>query len=147
MKRCIIVFLSFVLCSSYWSDMVKAINSAEIISVSPATGQLNYTLPLYTISDPDFQWPISISYTSDGFRPFDYSFPMGHGWNLCAEGTISREIVDLADDLDALPGSSPYSYDRGFLYHIRHPEYTGEYRDYGSDIYTFSFGTHSGTII
>ena len=129
----------------------ESLSSGEIISVSPSTGQLRYELPLYNISDPDFQWSIGISYTSDGFRPCDYSYPVGSGWELSTGGSITREIIGVADDLDTVTGYFPYSYDIGFLTYARNPNarifQNCEYTDVGSDIYSFSFGPYAGSFI
>ena len=134
----------------------ESLSSGEIISVSPVTGQLQYTLPLYTIEDFDFKWPISLSYTSDGFRPYDYSFPVGQNWQFSAGGVISREIIGVADDMDTaichhnvLNPCTP----NNNVGHLAYIKYSNRGRsnitheDIGSDIYTFTFGSYSGCFV
>ena len=147
MKRYILLVLSlfyvFAVCSAE-----ESLSSGEIISASPATGQLHYEIPLYTIENPDFKWNIGITYISDGFRPYDYSFPMGSGWELLAGGHISREIIDIADDLDTVVNGC--SSNVGFLTLARNPNFIpkcSSHFDIGSDIYSFSFGPYAGKFV
>lgn len=150
MKKDFLIVL-FLLCFSSRGFCAESLSSGEVISVSPATGQLKYELPLYTINNPDFKWDIGISYISDGFRPYDYSFPVGSGWQLVAGGYISREIIGVADDLDTIPWSTPLPYDIGYLAYIHNSNVPSlqnkDYKDVGSDIYSFTFGPYSGSFI
>ena len=150
MKKLFLLFFT-TLCSLISCIASESLSSSESVSVNPITGQLRYELPLYTINDPDFNWPISLTYTSDGFHPFDYSYPVGSGWDLIADGVISREIIGVSDDLDTVTGYFPYSYDIGFLTYVRNPNVpnfqNGNYRDDGSDIYSYSFGPYSGSFV
>ncbi|MCI5682026.1 MAG: hypothetical protein SOY26_01435 [Paludibacteraceae bacterium] len=70
------------------------------LSVMPHTGQLAYSVNLFQIKDVDFDWPIGLTYTSDGFRPLTYSGIVGDGWTLQAGGSITREIIGIADDME-----------------------------------------------
>ena len=129
------------------------------LSVSPHYGQMHYDINLYHLQDPDFDWLFRLSYTSDGFRPFAYSGQVGENWSLQAGGSISREIIGIADDtndtmqkglLTILRDSlfepqtkvSIYngSYDTGYWYSEKE-HYT---LDMQSDIYTFSFMDYYG---
>lgn len=128
------------------------------VSVLPHTGQMQYNVELYRIKDADFDWPVSITYSSDGFRPFDYSDPVGSGWTLNAGGVITRQTMGDADDL------KPFAHNTALGFYallkssnISTPSSANEmmdgtdapYRRYDcqSDIYTFSFAGYSGSFI
>lgn len=68
------------------------------ISTSLFTGKLNYTIPVYTIEDPDLHLDIALRYSSDGFKPFQPSGCYGKDWTLIAGGYITREVQDIADE-------------------------------------------------
>ncbi len=62
------------------------------------TGRLSYTIPLYTIEDPDFHLDIALCYGSDGFKPFQPAESCGQDWSLVAGGCITRSVQGLADE-------------------------------------------------
>ena len=115
------------------------------VSVLPHTGQMQYNVELYRINDVDFDWPISITYTSDGFRPFDYSDPVGSGWTLNAGGVVTRQIMGEPDDQKC--GSNGKKY--GFYAMLKSDIASSYYNlhDCQSDIYTYSFAGYSGSFI
>lgn len=133
------------------------------------TGRLDLSIPIVHFDDPDFDFPISIRYNSEGFKPNEPDNYVGRDWSLECGGLIYREIKGKPDDI--LP--SPYT--AGFLWnvesHRQNPEtvkkdilsgsplsYIGthivedalsfknnEHRgEFSSDIYHFCFGKHSG---
>ena len=133
------------------------------------TGRLDLSIPIVHFDDPDFDFPISIRYNSEGFKPNEPDNYVGRDWSLECGGLIYREIKGKPDDM--LP--SPYT--AGFLWnvesHRQNPEtvkkdilsgsplsYIGthivedalsfknnEHRgEFSSDIYHFCFGKHSG---
>lgn len=128
------------------------------VSVLPHTGQMQYNVELYRIKDADFDLPVSIIYTSDGFRPFDYSDPVGSGWTLNAGGVIIRQIMGEPDDqnVDTYFNTS-YGFYALLNSHVATPSSADEmligtdggYRqnDCQSDIYTFSFAGYSGSFV
>jgi len=135
------------------------------LSVSPHYGQMHYDINLYHLQDPDFDWSFLLSYTSDGFRPFAYSGQVGENWSLQVGGSVTREIIGIADDEHYAPASaSTSSKRRGLLVALRElpvqdlgsaslfetvPSFvydSGEV-DLQSDIYTFSCNGYSGRFI
>lgn len=115
------------------------------VSVLPHTGQMQYNVELYRINDVDFDWPISITYTSDGFRPFDYSDPVGSGWTLHAGGVITRQIMGEPDDQKGDQNGTKYGFYAMLKSDIASSYYN--FHDCQSDIYTFSFAGYSGSFI
>ena len=67
-------------------------------SLALFTGRINYSIPLYTIDDPDFPLNITLRYSSTGFKPFSPSGNYGQGWTLSAGGCVRRSIYGLPDD-------------------------------------------------
>lgn len=70
------------------------------------TGTFHYSLPIYTYKDPDFEIPVSLEYSFNGYRPSQPSGTVGLGWTLNCGGAITREIVGLPDEYDTTEGST-----------------------------------------
>jgi YD repeat-containing protein len=62
------------------------------------TGTVNYNLPVYTYKDKDFEIPISLSYSSNGYRPNSRAGEVGLDWSLVAGGVITREVKGIPDE-------------------------------------------------
>lgn len=97
--------LKILICGLIGCSMVLMAQDAPLpvyhnLSVTPHTGQLAYSVNLFRIKDVDFDWSIGLTYTSDGFRPLTYSGIVGDGWTLQAGGSITREIIGIADDME-----------------------------------------------
>lgn len=68
------------------------------VKASLFTGHLSYTIPIYTVEDPDFPLEISLRYNTDGFKPFQPAGTYGQNWALIAGGYISRSVQGIADE-------------------------------------------------
>ena len=100
-------------CYSQSEEM--SLSKYDYLSLTPHTGNVQYTIKLGEFKDIDFDWSFSLDYQSNGFRPMCYSGTVGENWSLNVGGVITREVVGLADDL-MIPGSDPQ---RGLLSVIR----------------------------
>ena len=80
------------------------------VSTSLFTGRMSYTIPIYTIEDPDFKVDLALSYSSDGFKPFQPSGCYGQDWSLIAGGCVTRSIQGLPDDLNYYGQITKYYY-------------------------------------
>ena len=80
------------------SPQAWAMNRYGNESIDLYTGTVGVSLPVYTYSDDDFTIPVSINYSSDGYRPNIQSGPLGLGWNLSLGGAITREVRGIPDD-------------------------------------------------
>lgn len=92
------------------------------ISTSLFTGQLFYTIPIYTIDDPDFHFDIALRYMSEGFRPFQPSGCYGLNWEMIAGGSITRVVQGNPDDTKNSyyhNSNTPIKQDIGMLYAIQ----------------------------
>lgn len=61
------------------------------------TGTLGLSIPLYTWADQDFELPVSISYSTNGFKPNSPIGILGNGWSLNLAGVITRQIIGNDD--------------------------------------------------
>lgn len=62
------------------------------------TGTVNYSVPLYTYKDNEFEIPISVDYATNGFRVNHKNGILGQSWSLGGIGKITREIKGLPDE-------------------------------------------------
>ena len=79
---------------------VESFSMTKYGQVAPSlvTGAMHYSIPVYTISDPDFNIPISLEYNFDGYRPSQGSGALGYGWHLNCGGVITREVRGIPDE-------------------------------------------------
>src|SRR4029453_12477646 len=68
------------------------------IDVSLNTGMVNKTLPLYNFKTTQLELPISLTYSSAGFKVSEAPSRTGQGWVLNIGGVITRTIVGKNDD-------------------------------------------------
>jgi len=139
------------------------------IPVSLFTGKMNIEIPLYRIKDRDFDIPISLLYTADGFKPEKRSDFVGLDWTLIAGGCITREVYGAPDDFRATSAKQ----ENGFKWVIQNKKYQykdsiwnmtssaitcdnyakswyleiggdGFFQDYQPDLFMFNFNGHTG---
>lgn len=65
------------------------------------TGTAQVAIPVYEYSTANLKVPITLSYNSNGILVNQVSTDVGLGWNLMAEGVISRTARDGADENNA----------------------------------------------
>ena len=81
------------------------------------TGTISYSIPIFTYKDKDFDIPISVNYSTNGYRVNHKSGLLGHGWSLSAGGMITREVKGIPDEeLFSVSSASGYGVS-GTLYH------------------------------
>ena len=127
-------------------------------AVDMNTGTLNVSVPIYTYSDNDFELPISVNYSSQGFHPGQQTGILGLGWFLNCGGTISREIKGVPDDHIAFGNNNNgfligASFTEEDVMNIKKENLDTETFNYyaingcetTSDVYHFNFNGHSGT--
>ena len=139
------------------------------IPVSLFTGKMNLDIPIYRIKDQDFDIPISLLYTSDGFKPDKRSDFVGLDWTLVAGGCITRETYGTADESWPSDGmgqevgylhATRQGYNKENIYNFALPEVvpdknynfpyyfiediSGFSVDYQPDLFLFNFNGHRG---
>lgn len=69
------------------------------VATSLFTGNINFSIPIYSLKDPDFELDISLCYDSEGFRPCKNSGFVGYNWHLQGTaGCITREVRNYPDE-------------------------------------------------
>ncbi len=68
------------------------------VPVNLSTGQINYNIPIASLNGGVLEWPISLSYSYNGFRLEQSTGELGLGWGLNGVGVITRKVNDLPDD-------------------------------------------------
>lgn len=80
------------------------------------TGRISINIPLIELNDKDFNFPMSLSYDSGGFKPSVPDNFVGRNWSLISGGLIYREINGIPDDLEFKKiGSDTQDAVKGFL--------------------------------
>ena len=64
------------------------------------TGMVSANIPLYTYKDNDFEIPLSLQYSSSGYKTYAPIGCVGLGWTLNAIGCITRKVNGIADEKD-----------------------------------------------
>ena len=87
---------------SFANDIMVKPSTQDVLlgnsNTSLFTGRLSYTIPIYTMEDPDFHLKIAMRYASEGFKPFQPSGSYGRDWTLLAGGCITRSVQGVPDD-------------------------------------------------
>lgn len=136
------------------------------VPISLYTGKTNYEIPIYHIKDKDFDIPISIIYTSDGFKPSKRSNIVGYNWFLSVGGVVTREVYGSPDDAstDRMEGlwwaTQQRTYDKSRLVDVKKmisenlislqysyydfPMINSRFYDAMPDLFNFNFLGHKG---
>ena len=175
MKRILFVLLICVCCltmqaqgnfgkvSAETADFIRYGNQ----SVSLYTGQVSVSVPLYHIKDKDFDVPLSLNYSGEGFKPASRPSWVGLHWSLIGSGVVTREIYGVPDDFSHYEDSNgelamgfwqavqqrTYSPDDLFSFtdalsmqcngsYCSLPPIDGKYYDCEPDLFTFSMPGH-----
>ena len=67
------------------------------IPVDVTSGSMQVTVPVTTIKLGAFNWPISLSYHTNGVKVSDAATEVGLGWVLNANGMISQKMAGVND--------------------------------------------------
>lgn len=87
-------------------------------SVDKLTGSFGVNVPIHNIKTPYGDFPIILSYSTNGVKLNAISNEIGLDWNLIAGGEINRIVNSVADDRqksNVLPSSNVYN-DGGNIY-------------------------------
>lgn len=154
-----------------FSPQVTGMIRYDNIGTPLNSGLVDLNIPLVAYQDRDFDVPVTLKYDSQGFKPADAGNFVGLNWILSCGGIIHREIMGVPDDLYKMVHPMHNEQVKGFL-HIYDEKKNiadksevlkdpGKYLEItpwnniavvkntgnieaSSDIYHFSFGSHSG---
>ncbi len=109
--KCRIVFLvasvlAFVGCYSQSKPAAPVIvtpNTASLgvydeVPVSYFTGLPSIEIPVYTIKERSLNFPLTLRYYAQGFKPDVHPSWVGAGWSLSCGGVITRKVNKLPDE-------------------------------------------------
>jgi hypothetical protein len=97
------------------------------IPVSLYTGQVSLSIPLYQIKDSDFDIPLVLNYSADGYNPSKRAGWIGLNWSLGGIGAITRDVYGVPDDFtDYHTAGAVPEYSIGFWQAVQLRPYTWE---------------------
>lgn len=119
-------------------------------------GSMQLEVPFYTYRDSDFEFSLSMGYSTNGFYPLRQTGILGLGWYLNAGGSITREIRGVPDERNFQNGFSGFRYYDNVTYSDSlllgfgigdgsTDSYSVGGSETESDIFHFSFPGHSGS--
>jgi len=68
------------------------------LPVNLASGRINYSIPIFTIKEGDFELPIYLSYNHSGLLAEEDPGLVGLGWTLHAGGMVVRQLRGKPDE-------------------------------------------------
>jgi|GEM_PF-1755881 len=101
------------------------------VPVTPYSGLANVSIPIYTIKEGDFEFPISLNYNTRGIKVKEEATRVGLGWSLGFPGLISRSINGQDDFLDQMGNNIISVNERGKYFNAKAndgslvPDFTG----------------------
>lgn len=99
-----------------FSPQVAGVIRYDNIGIPLNSGLVDLNIPLVTYKDRDFDFPISLKYDSQGFKPANAGNFVGLNWILSCGGIIHREIMGIPDDLYKMHHSMYNEQVKGFLH-------------------------------
>lgn len=109
--------------------------------VALTNGIPDVSIPLFNVSETDFNIPVSLSYHAGGIKVEEIASNVGLGWSINIGGKVSRITRDKPDDQNA----------KGFIYNnimqsnnIKYDILNNSF-DAEADFFTFSFLNYSGS--
>lgn len=142
--------------SPQMADMIRYDNTPVALN----SGRLDLNIPLLSLDDPNFNFPVKACYNSAGFMPAKPEGTIGLDWSLSMGGVIYREVRGMADDLegdDNMKGFLRLLKDKKsynpqsvaanpsqYLSFIAGPVFKDTHIEATPDLYRFNFGDYSG---
>lgn len=121
------------------------------VPINHSSGKPNVNVPLYEIRTPNLTVPISLSYSTSGYKVNEVASRVGLSWSLNFGGVITRTVFDAPDEVwprEAVPsGFGALSNMDIYNYLIGHEQSAFDIADCQHDIFAFNFGGYSGRFI
>lgn len=80
--------------TSVWQQM----KYSNVAGASLYTGTMNLSIPVFNYHDTDFDIPLSLDYSTNGYKPNIMTGILGHEWSLGLGGVITRNVRGLPDE-------------------------------------------------
>ncbi|OWK68867.1 hypothetical protein [Pedobacter sp. AJM] len=121
------------------------------IDLSLATGSVSKSIPLYDCNSSNLKVPISLFYSTNGFKVDEIPGRVGVGWSLNAGGVITRTVFGSIDELSqrvSVPSDFPARTDAliSFMEGLYVSNETGQ-TDAEPDLFSFNFNGYVGRFI
>ena len=121
------------------------------IDLSLATGSVSKSIPLYDCNTNNLKVPISLFYSTNGFKVDEIPGRVGVGWSLNAGGVITRTVFGSIDELSqrvSVPSDFPARTDAliSFMEDLYVSNETGQ-TDAQPDLFSFNFNGYVGRFI
>ena len=68
------------------------------LPLNSSTGQMNFSLPIYSVDVDGNSWPVSLNYNFGGLIVEEKQSLFGLGWSLNSTGAVIREVRGLPDE-------------------------------------------------
>jgi len=122
------------------------------IDVGLSSGAVNHHIPIFDYTSTSIKVPISLSYTSTGFKVDEIASRVGIGWSLNAGGVITRTVYGGADENPRLTVPSDFpNVSRNLINFMDHIVGSSEgpipATDAQPDIFNFNFNGYSGRFV
>ena len=121
------------------------------VDLSLASGMANINVPIFEYSSRNLKIPISLSYTSNGFKVDELPGRIGVGWSLNAGGVVTRTVYGAIDEQAQrlpVPGDFP-ARSRALINFMENASNLDAYAsfDVQPDIFSFNFNGYTGRFI
>ncbi len=151
------------------SPQATAFQKYAYYPVSPSTGTVNISVPIYTIKQGELSIPISLDYHTGGIRVNDTSTSVGLGWLLNAGGVITRNkqgsradedykgylknrnLLPSREKISRIRRMSDYAQEKiDFFYFcknvlgVNNQTFLGQGLDLEPDLFSYNFAGHTG---
>ncbi|MDR1544374.1 MAG: hypothetical protein LBS50_08230 [Prevotellaceae bacterium] len=143
-----LVVISMCVCANFMIFAQETENESgayaqqEQFSTSLYTGGMSLTVPIYTIQDPDFTLPISMTYIANGFMPEQSYDILGNNWHLNAGGVVTRKVFENSDETRLKRHRNGEVFlDKDTVFNT---SYFHDGKNYAPDIFSFSINGVSG---
>jgi hypothetical protein len=80
------------------SPNAAAFEKFTSVPINYQTGQVNYSIPMYTIESDGISIPIKLNYNNTGLKVTEVPSWVGLGWYLAVGGAITRTVKGIPDD-------------------------------------------------
>ncbi|WP_143569692.1 RHS repeat protein [Tenacibaculum agarivorans] len=120
------------------------------VPIGMFTGSPNMAIPITAISLQGYSLPVNLVYNSNGIRIDQYSSPVGLGWDLIANGVITRRVNDEPDEevnqvIMPDPETKLYTPEMLNFLQINTATSGEDGYDHQPDVFTFNFNGYSGS--
>lgn len=121
------------------------------IDLSLASGMANINVPIFDYPSSNLKVPISLSYTSNGFKVDELPGRAGVGWSLNAGGVVTRTVYGAVDEMSQrlqVPADFP-ARSRALIDFMENASNLDAYAsfDVQPDIFSFNFNGYTGRFI